>query len=251
MNKNSGVIYWGRLLLIIAAGVCFGFAVFLISNHMVNGSHIVWSVITAILSGFLVSYVSIATMYYLSYKRNVKSVDIKDKNEPSDTIDDNFNRSFLDQFLVSEVEAAKTENKPVSVIMADLDHFKDINSMYGSIVGDHILAIFAHVVLRCIRPTDFIARYGGNQIIIVLPDTDVGAAKSIAEHLREEVSKTYVPPVDGVVISSIYCSTGVSAYPTLSDDKNTLVRTSDLALRLARQSGRNCTRVYNQEISVS
>ncbi len=249
MNKNSGLTYWGRLLL-IAAGVCFGIAVFLISNLMAKGSHMVWSIITAILSGFLASYASIVTMYYLSYKRTIKPVDIKDNSNPLHTSDDNFNRSFLDQFLNSEVEAAKAEDKPVSVIMADLDHFKDINSMYGHTVGDHILAIFTQAVLRCMRPTDFIARYGGDQIIIVLPGTDVEDAKSIAEHLREEVSKTYVPPVDGVVISSIYCSTGVSAYPTLSDDKNTLVRTSDLALHLAKQAGRNCTKVYKQEISV-
>ncbi len=249
MNKNSNVTYWSRTLLIIA-GVCFGFAVFLISNNVANGSHIVWSIITAILSGFLASYVSIVTMYYLSYKRTVKSVDIKDKSN-TDTPDDDFNRGFLDQFLDSEVEAAKAEDKPVSVIMADLDHFKEINGMYGRIVGDHILAIFAQAVLRCLRPTDFIARYGGDQIIIVLPDTDVEAAKKVAEQLREEVSKTYVPPVDGVVISSIYCSTGVSAYPTLSDDRRTLVRTSELALRLAKQSGRNCTKVYNREISIS
>jgi diguanylate cyclase (GGDEF)-like protein len=248
MNKNSGVTYWSRILLIIA-GVCFGFAIFLISNNTAKGSHIVWSIITAILSGFLASYASIVTMYYLSYKRTAKSVDIKDKSN-SDTAGDDFDRGFLDQFLDNEVEAAKAEDKPVSVIMADLDHFKEINSMYGRIVGDHILAIFTQVVLRCLRPTDFIARYGGNQIIIVLPGTDVEAAKKVAERLREEVSKTYVPPVDGVVISSIYCSTGVSAYPTLSDDRKTLIRTSDLALHLAKQLGRNCTQVYNKEITI-
>lgn len=249
MNKNSGVTFWSRTLLIIA-GVCFGIAVFLISNNLAKGSHIVWSIITAVLSGFLASYVSIVTMYYMSYKRTEKSVDIENKSN-SDTPEDDFNREFLNPFLDNEVEAAKAEDKPVSVIMADLDHFKEINSMYGRIVGDHILAIFTLVVLRCLRPTDFIARYGGDQIIIVLPDTDVEAAKKVAEQLREEVSKTYVPPVDGVVISSIYCSTGVSAYPTLSDDRKTLVRTSDLALRLAKQSGRNCTKVYNREITIS
>jgi diguanylate cyclase (GGDEF)-like protein len=238
MSKNNTQIHWSRLLIIIAAGACFGIAVFLITDYAANGSHTVWSITTALLSGFLVSFVSTVTAYYLSYKRALAS-DKKSVKDPADTFCDNFNRSFLDQFLANEVEASKQVNEPISVIMADLDHFKEISSMYGQTVGDHILLIFTQVILKCIRPTDFVARYGGDQIIVVLPDTDVETAKKIAEHIREEVSKTYVPPVDGVVISSIYCSTGVSSYPTLSDDKNTLVRTSDLALYLAKKSGRN------------
>ncbi|HEX2946755.1 MAG TPA: GGDEF domain-containing protein [Clostridia bacterium] len=248
MSKQNGVVFWGRTLIIIAVGICISIAVFLFSDYTVKGSHTVWSIITAILSGFLVSHISLTVINYLSSKRSGEQADLNDKSSSTDKTGDNFNRSFLDQFLTNEIEAAKNEEKPVSVIMADLDHFKDISSMYGNIVGDHILSIFTMVVLRCMRPTDFIARYGEDQIILVLPDTDVEAARKIAEHIREEVSKTYIPPVDGVVISSIYCSTGVSAYPTLSDDKNTLIRTSDLALRLAKQSGRNCTKVYKQEI---
>lgn len=250
MNKNIIEIHWSRLLITTAAGVCIGFAVFFYADYMARGSHTVWSIITAILSAFLVSYVSTATIYYFHYKKTIGS-DLKGKKDSSDTLVDNFNRSFLDQFIVSEVEASKQSGEPVSVIMADLDHFREINSMYGQMVGDHILSIFAQVILKCIRPTDFIARYGGDQIIIVLPGTDIETAKKIAEQIRENVSKTYVPPVDGVVISSIYCSTGVSAYPTLSDDKNSLVRTSDLALYLAKKSGRNCTKVYQQEMTAN
>ncbi len=85
---------------------------------------------------------------------------------------------------------------------------------------------------------------------MVLPNTDTDTAKSVAERIRQDVSETYIPPIDGVVVSSIYCSIGISTYPVLCDSKNSLIRTSDLALYMAKRSGRNCTKVYQNEFAL-
>ena len=168
-----------------------------------------------------------------------------------DKLTELYNRSYLEPFLESEINAAKKEHQKISVIMVDMDHFKEINDTYGHIVGDHVLMIFAQVVLKCIRKTDIIARYGGDEFIVVLPNTDTDTARSVAERIREDVSETYIPPIDGVVISSIHCSVGISTYPVHCDSKNSLIRTSDLALYMAKRSGRNCIKVYQSELALN
>jgi GGDEF domain-containing protein len=79
---------------------------------------------------------------------------------------------------------------------------------------------------------------------VILPDTDVKKAKDLSEKICREVAGTYIPPVDGVTISSIHCSAGVSEYPSCSDDGYTLVSTADLSLFLAERFGRTRTRVH-------
>jgi len=173
------------------------------------------------------------------------------KQSTSEWLEKINNRSILNPYLEGEISAAKKEGKPISVIMADLDHFREINNTYGHVVGDHILSIFTLSILKCVRKTDIIARYGGDEIIVVLPDTGSETAGQLAEKMREEVSKAYIPPIDGVVISSIHCSIGVSTYPALCNNKDSIISTSEIALYMAKRSGRNCTKVYRGESAMS
>ena len=195
----------------------------------------------AILTGVLISL-----LIYMNYrlKYNTKLLKILKTQASTDKLTELYNRSYLDPFLESEIASANKFNRQVSLIMVDMDHFKDINDTYGHSLGDHVLTMFAQVVLKCIRKSDIIARYGGDEFIVVLPRTDTETAHSIAERIRQEVSQTYIPPLDDTVISSISCSVGVSTYPTLCNSKNNLIRTSDHALYEAKHSGRNCTIVY-------
>jgi diguanylate cyclase (GGDEF)-like protein len=179
-----------------------------------------------------------------------KSIDKVKRQSLTDNLTDLYNRSYLEPFLERELEHAKKKNQMLSVIMVDMDHFKHINDTYGHIVGDHVLTIFAQVILKCIRKTDVIARYGGDEFVVVLPNTDTETAKCIAERIRHDVSEMYIPPVEGVVISSIQCSVGVSTYPVHCDSRNSLIYTSDLALYMAKRSGRNCIKVYENEFTL-
>ena len=105
--------------------------------------------------------------------------------------------------------------------------------------------------MKCIRKTDIIARYGGDEFIVILPNTDTETAKAVAERIREDVAGTYIPPADGVRVSSIQCSVGISTYPVHCDNKYSLIKTSDLALYMAKRSGRNCIRVYQEGATFS
>lgn len=165
----------------------------------------------------------------------------------TDKLTELYNRSYLDFFLENQIEAANKTKHPISTVMVDLDHFKEINDNHGHIAGDQVLSIFAQVVLKCIRKTDIIARYGGDEFVVVLPDTDTKTAHVIAERIRCDVADAYIPPIDGDIIPSISCSVGISTYPVHCDSKYSLIRTSDIALYKAKRSGRNQTIVYSME----
>ncbi len=190
----------------------------------------------------LISYIEMAK----SVLNSRKALNILNKKAHTDKLTKLYNRSFLEPYLENQMEVAALSEQHLSVIMVDIDHFKKINDTYGHAAGDHVLTFFSELLLRCTRKTDLVSRYGGEEFLIVLPSTTVETAVSIAERIRNTVSETYIPPMDGTVIPSITCSLGISTYPVHCDTKHSLVKTSDAALYKAKQSGRNCVRVHGQ-----
>ena len=251
MEKSFRLFPTHKLSLVAAISVCFSFVLFVISSTLSEGRYLLFCSVIALSAGSLIFTTSAFIIFYILYKRSHKLIEDLKTQSSTDKLTELYNRSYLEPFLESEINAAKKEHQKISVIMVDMDHFKEINDTYGHIVGDHVLMIFAQVVLKCIRKTDIIARYGGDEFIVVLPNTDTDTARSVAERIREDVSETYIPPIDGVVISSIHCSVGISTYPVHCDSKNSLIRTSDLALYMAKRSGRNCIKVYQSELALN
>jgi len=231
-------------------GICFGMAVFLIADYATGGLNTALCAVTGTLCGLLFLSVTTIVKQNSFYRRNAGASGEVPRTASEEKADVQYSSCFLDPFLEGEIDTAKNENQQVSVILADLDHFREISKSYGPAVGNHILGIFAQCILKCIRQTDIISRYKGNEIMIILPGTDTTTATEIAEKIRETVAGTYIPSVDGVVISSIHCTTGVSSYPLLSDSRTALIRTSEIALSMARRSGENCTRVYQKEFAI-
>ena len=189
------------------------------------------------------SYVEIARTM-VSVRKTMSTLN---KKATTDRLTKLYNRSFLDPYLENQIEAANITNQQISAIMVDMDHFKVINDSYGHMVGDYVLTIFAQLVLKCIRKTDLIARFGGDEFIVILPSTDTETAELIAERIRHEVSQTRIPPYNDIIVPPISCSVGVSTYPAFCGSKDELIMTSDLALYKAKRSGRNCIRIYEKE----
>ncbi len=233
----------------VFSGIGLSLLIFILAEILLTRSELTTHLILVIciLPAGVLSFLLI--YFYSRHKHNIKLLEILKMQAATDKLTELYNRSYLDPFLDSEIAAANKFNRQVSMIMVDMDHFKDINDTYGHMLGDHVLTIFAQVVLKCIRKSDIIARYGGDEFIVVLPATDTDTALAIAERIRKEVSNTYIPPLEDQTISSISCSVGVSTYPTLCNSKSNLIRTSDNALYEAKHSGRNCTIVYNNKLA--
>lgn len=250
MKKKDIKILRDRLFVFIPIGSLLGIVVFYLSNYATAGKFSGWCAVTGLLAGLLMVSLSTGAQSLSLYKRSLKSIEELEDQSSQNKLNEAYDRSSLDPFLKAEMDAADKEGKPVSIIMADLDHFKDINDTYGHIIGDHIIAIFTRAVLKCLRPTDIITRYSGDALIVILPDTDTTTAAAIAEKIRTEVANTYIPPVDNVVVSSIHCSVGVATYPVLYGNDSSPIRSSELALYVAKASGRDCVRVYRHEMAI-
>ena len=149
------------------------------------------------------------------------------------------NRLHFDQRLEQAWESAIQSNLPVSILLVDLDHFKSINDTYGHAYGDECLKAAAQVLGRSMhRNTDLVARWGGEEFVVLLPGTEAAAARSIAERLLRGVSATTVSSRGHSV--RLACSIGVATTcPTSTSQRSEFLQEADQALYAAKQQGRN------------
>ncbi len=149
------------------------------------------------------------------------------------------NRHWLEAHLPKEVHAASEASEPLSIIMADIDHFKRINDTFGHAVGDEILRRFAELVSKNIKGRDTAARYGGEEFIVVLPQTKIEGAKNLGEQIRGELeSKRWMHHKTGQPIGKVTASFGIAEL-RVSEDCDGLVDRADAKLYEAKAAGRN------------
>ncbi len=148
-----------------------------------------------------------------------------------------YNRRGLIHFLRVELARAERYKQPLSIIMADLDHFSNINNTYGHLAGDMVLKGFCKTVKSIIRSADIASRYGGEEFIVILPNTDLENAYDVAEKLRLAIGKLKFKYKNEIF--SITSSFGVAGFKE-GDTIETLIKRADKALYKAKES-RNCT----------
>lgn len=147
------------------------------------------------------------------------------------------NRAAMNETLDREVELAHRHKSALSVIMFDLDHFKNINDNYGHLTGDDVLRECVECSNQALRGTDMLFRYGGEEFVVLLPGVNATGADLAAERLRSLIEKHVFNSTKGSVPVTI--SVGTTSL-TLKDTAKTLIERADKALYVAKCSGRNC-----------
>ncbi|MBZ4688662.1 MAG: hypothetical protein PWQ96_2098, partial [Clostridia bacterium] len=153
-----------------------------------------------------------------------------------DPLTNAYNRRFFRQKLEEEIERAKRNGSKFSLIMLDIDHFKSINDRFGHNAGDLVLKSVTEMIKNRIRKIDTLARWGGEEFVILLPDTTVNNAARLAEELREKLSQMDIPGVGRVTASF-----GVAEYCP-GENVDSLVNKADNMMYEAKAAGRNCVR---------
>ena len=152
------------------------------------------------------------------------------------------NRRRLYELAEHEVEITMRYQQPLSVMMFDIDHFKQVNDTFGHAVGDQMLQLVTRTACRELRSTDVIGRYGGEEFVIILPMTNAQQAYPLAERIRERVSALRVPTEKGA--ATVTLSVGiVETHGARSESAEALIRRADQAMYAAKQSGRNRTEI--------
>ncbi len=149
-----------------------------------------------------------------------------------------YNRRYLDAHLASAVARASATGKPVCVLIFDIDHFKAVNDTYGHEAGDDVLKDFSDRLRRGVRGIDLVVRYGGEEFMLVMPETDAAFASGVAERLRIDVEKVPFTTHLGADIP-VTISIGIAEWRGVSDTAETLIRRADEALYAAKHAGRN------------
>ncbi|HNT23874.1 MAG TPA: GAF domain-containing protein [Anaerolineales bacterium] len=156
-----------------------------------------------------------------------------------------FNRRGFFELGQREVERFRRFGRPFSAIMMDLDRFKQVNDTYGHAAGDQVLIGLTGRLRSKIRDVDVMGRYGGEEIVIILPETDIQGASLLAERLRSHVEKTPIDTDRGPIPITI--SLGVAEFKSSIPDLASLLDRADSAMYVAKQSGRNQVRLYTDE----
>jgi diguanylate cyclase (GGDEF)-like protein/PAS domain S-box-containing protein len=149
-----------------------------------------------------------------------------------------YNRRFMEESLQREISRAVRKQTPIGIIMSDLDHFKKFNDIYGHAAGDKIITQIGKLLKDKFRGSDIACRYGGEEFLVILPESSLDDTIKRAENLREDVRKMEVV-FQGKILGSLTISIGVASYPANGIKIDELLRVADTALYKAKQEGRD------------
>ena len=174
------------------------------------------------------------------------SLKVAERRSNTDALTGLANRRSLDEFLRSAQIAAMEKGEALGILMIDIDHFKKFNDTYGHQVGDQVLRLVAKVLQDNVRDVDLAARYGGEELIAVLPGTDLVACAVTAERIRGRISEARLTRrTTGQEIASVTVSIGVSQF-RLAESAEAMIERCDRGLYQAKRLGRNRTVTENE-----
>jgi diguanylate cyclase (GGDEF)-like protein len=234
-----------------------------------------WYVMVILIAGFIVGYISFIYVFWsrhtdwvtlivpaifffgagfvrltaaLSFQtaEDIRRLVLLEQESITDPVTGMYNRRYLDRRLEEEVARGRRSGIPLSILLLDIDHFKRINDTYGHQVGDQVLNNLGKLIRTVIRGFDVAARYGGEELLVIAPNTTTSSAVALAERLREQVeihalgSEPYRMQEIRITVSI-----GVASLDSEIADYQHLVANADQALYRAKQEGRNRVSTYS------
>ncbi len=187
-------------------------------------------------------FVSLSSLLALQTAKDVKRITVLEHETFTDPLTGMYNRRFMQQRLREEASKARRHGFDLAVLLLDLDHFKRVNDEYGHQVGDRLLIEVGHLVARELRDSDILARYGGEELLVIAPNTNHQDAIAVAERLRKSIEEHhFVPEPDSPPEQDIRItvSIGLASYGDHAPDEDSLVGLADANLYRAKDAGRN------------
>ena len=176
---------------------------------------------------------------------SVENVDLHEtvqRQAVTDELTGLFNHRRFQEVMDAEVERARRYDQEMGLIMLDIDNFKRVNDTYGHMQGDEVLRAVARVLRQSAREIDEPARYGGEEMAVALPQTDLDGAYNFAERVRKRIEALELPLLDGDGVLQVTASFGAASLVSApQSDKEGLVAAADAALYRAKRSGKNRT----------
>ena len=159
------------------------------------------------------------------------------------------NRRHFDESLVQSMTAARVEGQPLCLVMCDIDHFKRFNDTFGHQTGDQVLKLVSSALKKNTKGQDLPARYGGEEFVIILPNTDIDAAVTVSDHIREAIqAKELVKRSTGENLGNVTMSFGV-AILNEDDTPHSIVERADACLYASKRGGRNRVTSENDDLA--
>ena len=229
-------------LMLIAALAFQGICTVVLMHEIlsIKTPHLVQT-ITFLVSAMCVVMVSLGLVVMTKERADERNRNLAMKDELTGLI----NRRSLLESLAQQISAAKRNGQPLSLLMMDIDYFKRVNDNHGHLSGDKVLKTMANVVSARARAQDLLGRLGGEEFLMLLPDTSVQGALQLAEALRKSVEDTSFHSVSGQAVS-ITVSIGLCELSQLSESRcDDMISAADRALYRAKEAGRNRVEVFS------
>jgi diguanylate cyclase (GGDEF)-like protein len=150
----------------------------------------------------------------------------------------------LREKLEEEIETAKRTNTPLTILLFDVDDFKQVNDLYGHQIGDRLLMELSATVTKFLRKNDLAVRYGGEEFLIMLPGLSITEAQQRAEQIRKAVQRIRISN-KGHLIKPITITIGIATFPYHGQIYRELLQAADLALYLGKNQGKDCVVIAN------
>jgi diguanylate cyclase (GGDEF)-like protein len=240
---TGSVRKWWSIMIALVFFFIIGYIYYVLQHHN-NISHFSQNKIIPFILFFGSLFVFFTTTLFLRTAQDIKRIYTLEIENITDPLMEISNRRHLTQILQNEFSKAARYKLPLSILMIDIDFFKKVNDTYGHNVGDMVLKNLGTLLKQLIREMDYVARYGGEELIVVCPLIDGKRALDLAERLRQEIENSIIVPADpekGIPEVRITVSIGVSEYTPEISCVDYLVKRADMALYRAKHAGRNCT----------